>query len=486
MSQRKKFTLDVSWVFTSSIISLTTTFLLTTFLARWLGADDLGLYKTVIAVQVIASLLAAFGSSSLAKHIAEHKVDKDRLSQITFTGLIIFLSFGIFTCILLYAISGILALDIFQMPELAHLLRLLSFSFIISSFQAFCLATFQGHRKMKNFALLIILENILKVSLILAFVWLGFGVKGAIFGIILSQIGVCIGGLFLGRDLIYLKFKNFVQNAKKLIFFAVKASTANMISIIAAQADIVMIGYFLLSKDVGYYSIAISLSGLLLVFAQSIQNVTFPAISEYWAQNNHQALNILINKSIKSSACITLPLGLGVGFFATEIIRRIFGAEFTSAVSPLYILLIARVIRGGFLVPVSGALSAIGRPGLNLMIDTIAMVTNISLNILLIPHFGIIGAALATTISLLIWSSIFVLSVVKLLHIKIDSRFFIVAISSASIAIVLFLIGIKLLNLYIVGGTILCAYILLDYAFLLTEEDKTLLRSIIYSVVNRK
>lgn len=485
MEQVKKFTFDVGWVLISSVVTLLIGFLLRIVLARWLGAADLGLYQMVITIQGIATLVAALGIPvALIKYVAEYKDDKGKLTQTVSSGLISSIIFGVFVGILLYALSGTLA-SVFHMPELAGLLKILAFVFPFTSFLEALLGLFNGLRQMKSFAFLMILRSLLMILLIVAFVWLGFGIKGAVLGIVLSVIGGCIFGLYSSRSFLYLNLQGFVQNAKKLVLFGSQMFGANAMGLILAYTDIILIGYFLAAKDVGYYSVAVSLSMFFLIIPQAIQRITYPATSEYWSNNNHQALQTMIDKSMKYSACILLPVGLGVGFFAREIITTMFGAEFIYAALPLCVLLIARVIRGSTEVPIGASFSGIGRPDIALKIDATSAGANVGLNILLIPRFGILGAAIATTASLLLGTIIFLALIPRLLKVKIDFKWFAQAIGFAGIAVGIFLGGTNLVNPFIIGGIILCAYIALIFKLFLTKEDKATFSSLAHSLILR-
>lgn len=260
----------------------------------------------------------------------------------------------------------------------------------------------------------------------------------------------------------------------------------NATNVISNQIDIILIGYFLMAADVGYYSTAIAIAALFTIIPSAIQRITFPATSEFWSKNNHQALNKMIDKGMKYSACILLFFGLGVGFFAKEIIGFVFGPEFVCAALPLCVLLIARVIRGGTVVPIGNILPAIGRPDINLKLVVVCAGMNVALNILLIPIFGILGAAIATTISLLIGVIIALVLIIKLLPVKIDFRWYAYAMGTAFIALVSFLGAKNLINSYLLGSIILCLYAILILKFFLTKEDKDIFISIAYSVISRK
>ncbi len=486
MEQVRKFAFDVGWVLVSSLVTLLIGFLLRIVLARWLGAEDLGLYTMVITIQAIAAFVATVGIPlALIKYVAEYKDARDKLIQTTSAAFISSIIFGLLVGILLYTLSGTLA-GLFDMPELARLLKILAFAFPFASILQTLLGLFNGLRQMKTFAYVIVLRSFLMTFFIVTFVWLGFGVEGAVWGIVLSVVGGCIFGLYSSRRFLHINLHGLLQGVKRLVSFGSQVFVADALGLVLAYTDIMLIGYFLSAEDVGYYGIAISASALFLLIPQAIQRITYPATSEYWSQNKHQSLSILIDKSMKYSACILLPLGLGVGFFSRELITGIFGQEFLYAALPLCVLLIARVIRGSTIVPVGASFAGVGRPDIPLKLSGISAGANVGLNILLIPPFGILGAAIATTTSLLLGTAIGLSLIPKILKVRVDIKWYAKAMGFACIAIVIFFAGREFINPYIVGGVILCGYAALVLGVFLTREDTAILKSLAYSLVRRR
>jgi len=486
MEDVKRFSFDVGWVLASSVVTLAIGFLLRIVLARWLGAADLGLYTMVITIQGIATFVASIGIPlALTKYVAEYKDRRDKLFEITSAAFIGSIILGLVVGALLYTLSGTLA-GLFHMPELASLLRILAFALPFASILETLLGLFNGLRQMRTYAYIIVLRSFLMTFFIVTFVWLGFGVEGAVWGIVLSVVGGCIFGLYPSRRFLHINLHGLLQGVKRLVSFGSQVFVADALGLVLAYTDIMLIGYFLSAEDVGYYGIAISASALFLLIPHAIQRITYPATSEYWSQNKHQSLSIMIDKSMKYSACILLPLGLGVGFFSKELITGIFGQEFIYAALPLCVLLIGRVIRGSTIVPVGASFAGVGRPDIPLKLSGISAGANVGLNILLIPPFGILGAAIATTTSLLLGATIGLSLFSKILKVRLDIKWYAKSMGFAVISIALFFAGRELINPYIVGSVILCGYTALVLGVFLSGEDRAILGSLAYSLVRRR
>lgn len=487
VEQIKKFSFDVGWAFLSGIIPIFIALLIKPILARWLGADGLGLYSLSLVIYGMSSLIANFGTSqSLVKYGAEYKDKKDKLYQLIFHGFITSIIFGIVVGGFLYGFSTTLA-SFFNMPELAGLLPILAFGLPFTSLFSSVIGLLNGLRQMGIYVLSLTVRSCLKALFIIPLVILGFGVKGAILGIVLSDLSaIVLVLLYLSKYSLHLSLQGYLQNAKKLISFGGKMFGGEATNALLNQIDTILIGYYLIAKDVGYYSAAIVITAFLGLIPGAIQRITFPAASEFWSNNNYQALNKMIDKSMKYSTCILLFIGLGVGFFAREIMGLLFGPEFICAVVPLWVLLIARVIRGGTVVPIGNVIPAIGRPDVTLKLTAISAGMNVGLNILFIPRFGILGAAIATAISLISECIIFHIWLIKLLPVKIDFRWYIHIMGIAFIALVSFFLGAKLINSYLIGSIILSIYAILILKCFFTKEDRIIFVSLVYSLMAKK
>lgn len=485
MHPHKKFAFDVGITFLASVVSLPLGFVITVALGRYLGAGDLGLYRMTSTIYGIALLFAAVGiPAALIKYVAEFKEDKNKLNKIVSSGVITSLFLGIGFIALFYFSSGLFA-NIFNMPELSGLLKLLSPVFPFALVSSALLGLLNGLREMKKYAAATILQSVLMVIITVALIYYGFGVAGAVIGVVLSSVGNCLFLIFVSRNYFGITFSKYVPTTNKMLQFGFKVLAGGSINEINNQLDIILIGFFLLSADVGHYAVAIGLSRFFWIIPLSVQKITYPATSEYWSKNNHTALNNMINKSMKYCTVILVLIGLGVGFFAEEIITIIFKEDFVYAVLPLQILLIGTVIRGSITQPIGGSLSGIGRPGLTLKIIAIIAAINLTLDIILIPKIGIVGAAIATTISLSAGAFIGIHLIIKFLHVKIDFKWFLKISGVAIIAIVLFGFGMSFVNPYLLGGAILIGYAILIFRFFLTEEDKDMFKSLTYSLIHR-
>jgi len=470
MQSSKKFAFDISITFVASIINLVFGLILSVILARYFGAESLGLYRMVFTLYTIGMIFAGIGiPAAVIKYVAEYKENKSNTDKVISSAVITSFLVGCGFSVLFYFSSGIFE-EIFNMPGLSGLLRLISPIFPFSLLIGTLLGVLNGFRAMKKFGMATILQSVIILVISIVLIIENFGLNGLIIGIVLSSVGTCSYLLLVTKKYFKITLNGYILITKKLLRFGIQIFGSNAINMINYQADIILIGYFLTSTDVGYYSVAVGFSTFFWLVPAAIQTITYPATSEYWANNNHSALQMMIDKSTKYTACILLPIGLGVGFFAKDIITLIYGEVFINSVLPLLILIMGTVVFG-IIKAIGGSVTGAGRPDLALKVISISATINIALNVFLIPHYGIIGAALATMVSLLVNTLAWIFLTIRVLNVKFDFEWFGKIIGITILSIFLFKY-FEFINIYLIGIIIIFIHILVTILFFLTKEDK--------------
>ncbi len=189
----------------------------------------------------------------------------------------------------------------------------------------------------------LILQQVLMTTSTVILIYLGMGVSGAMISIVISSAGISAYLIYSLKGRFHLIFEDYLQTTKKLAGFGSQMFGANLINMINLQADTIFLGYFLTAADVGYYSAATGLSKFFWVVPQAIQTVSYPATSEYWTKKNISGLQRMLDKSMRYTAIALMPSGLGIAFFAEDIVTRIYGQGFHQSALPLQILLMGTV-----------------------------------------------------------------------------------------------------------------------------------------------
>lgn len=167
--------------------------------------------------------------------------------------------------------------------------------------------------------------------------------------------------------------------------------------------DLIMLGVFLSDEDVGLYRVVVLASGAALIGQQAVNSVIGPQVVRLHEAGDRHALQRLVTQNVRLIFSFALGITLLLVGAGHWILDLVFGAEFVVAYPALVTLALAQLVSAG-LGPVDVLLNMTGNERRNLYGLGGATLLNIVLNLMLIPHFGIIGAALATGSSIVVWN----------------------------------------------------------------------------------
>lgn len=178
------------------------------------------------------------------------------------------------------------------------------------------------------------------------------------------------------------------------------------LGLIITQTDTIMVGMFLGTEQAGFYSIAFRIASLVTFGIASANAIIAPMISQYYSQQRLHELQHIVSVSAKGIFIFSLLVVSFLFIFGKEILG-LFGSEFKVVYLTLVILLVAQLIDSlagsvGYLMTMTGHQREV------LYISAGCAFLNIILNFLLIPIFGLPGAAIAATMSIVLWNIVLV------------------------------------------------------------------------------
>ena len=186
---------------------------------------------------------------------------------------------------------------------------------------------------------------------------------------------------------------------------------------IMQSVDIIILTAYEGYDKVAYYSIAVKLATVTALALMSVNIVVAPKIAEIYNNNDHGKLNKLIKDSSRIIFSISIPV-LAILFVFSELMLSFFGENYVLAKDALSILLAAQFF-SSICGPGAIYLNMTGKQQKLNKILIAGLFINVILNFVLIPSYGIEGAAIATLISMLFWNSLIVSVIYKSDKIKI-------------------------------------------------------------------
>ena len=208
---------------------------------------------------------------------------------------------------------------------------------------------------------------------------------------------------FLIRKKRFNKLPSFFFTYKEIFLTSYPMAISAIAYFIMQGIDVLILTTYSSFESVAYYSVAVKLSTLTALSLLSVNIVVAPKIAEIYEKRKTNELQLLIKKSTRLIFIISIFL-LSFIFLFSEHILSLFGPNYIVASTALVILLSAQLYNS-----VSGPsaiyLNMTGKQRVLNWILIIGLLTNIFLNLYLIPNYGMNGAAIATLVSLVLWNS---------------------------------------------------------------------------------
>ena len=375
-------------------------------LGRFLGVAQYGLFSLSLSIVSLLATFSVFGLfAALPRFIPFHlgKGEKDVVKSSIDFSLIFVLCISTFISFFIFLFAKNIAVDIFHDAQLEFPLRLfiicLPFIAISNIFQAI-IQSF----KAVTYRLLIydVGIRISKMAVFIPLILAGYMLFGAIFAYLVATIFTIVVSFLVIRRKLFVDHRQYkkVHIARQLLSFAWPLSLTGITFLFISQTDVLLIGYYLSSVDVGIYVPALTIARFLTFVGSAFGYIFLPVVSGLFAKRKASDIKSLFKSTSKWMFVLVFPMFLFLVLFPKEVITILYSNEFAGGYFVLAILAFG-VFSNVFTGMTGSILIGSGRPRLNLICEIVAAVTNVSLNLLLIPLYGILGAAIATSISYL-------------------------------------------------------------------------------------
>ena len=397
-----------SRVFSLRIISIISGFFLMYLITNFYGAEGMGIFALSQTILMVMVMLSVFGTDTASlKYSSQYSNNNEyrKLNSLYFSIFKFVIVSSIFISIILLLTKGELSV-FFNKSLLNHSLFFISLSILPMSFININSESLRG---IGEYSLFTIFRYVLIPVLTILFIYVLDNNNDLLTPIKAYAISICIISLlsftFLLKEIKFFKyFSNIDSNLNDIVKYSFPVLISNSMLLLIQWIDIIILGYFETSNTVGIYSVVMKISLFSSVILFSINSIVASEFSRLYSLDKMVDLRILIKKSSKIIFFITIPVLILIVYFSKSILGY-FGYEFIMANKTLYIL-----VAGQFINVLCGSVGYIlmmtEKQNIFKNIMIFATCVNIILNIVLIPKYSINGAAIASSISLILWNVI--------------------------------------------------------------------------------
>ena len=321
---------------------------------------------------------------------------------------------------------------------------------------------FRTFQQIKRYSSLLFLKTCLQLISVAALVLAGYGIFGAVVGLlatnlmlflvmgilIVSEIGVAIPGF---------------KNLREYLSFGLPTVPGNLSSWVVNSSDRYVIALFLGTAYVGYYSPGYTLGNVVSMFIAPLSFMLPAVLSKHYDDGNLNDVKTVLSYSMKYFLALAIPSVVGLSLLSKPLLTILSTPEIAEQGYLITPFLALTGLLFGLFAIIAEILVLEKKTSITGTIWILAAVLNLGLNIIFVPRIGIVGAA-ATT--LFAYSLAFILSAYysfKYLVFPVDGSFILKCLVAAAIMGVVVIIGAPQMSGGLVGITLLVGISALIY-----------------------
>jgi O-antigen/teichoic acid export membrane protein len=415
---RRLFT-NVGLNFAAQVFLALLTIVTAPYIVNRLGAELFGMVALVQTAAGFAGLLNLGIGRALTKYVSElyWKGDIVLINDFFQTAWALSIVTGLGGLVLMIGSSPLIESAFFRGgPEITN--DVVAFAIYVSAFGLFSSMLLEVASSIPLAAQRFAMRNAIQVAMAaimsigsVILLAAGFSVRAVLLvGLFSNVFGLCTFLAVSCRVVTGLKLRPRIEfkALKTLLGFSLPLLLSAISAMVVARLDRFILAYYLPLAAVAFYALPYSLAQKLSSAVGNVTSVVFPYASELHSMSDTEKLQELYLRSSKILILMTLPFAMVLIVLPDPILRYWLGPEFAEqGAVALCIIGIATFMNAITAVPTVTSLG-VGRPWMPSVFSTASSVASLAANLLLIPRYGVNGAALALLLSELVGGAPFI------------------------------------------------------------------------------
>lgn len=410
--------------FSGSLVGMLLNYALLMIITRFLGPEEYGTFVLAQSIINVSLIFVLFGTpKALDRFIpfynaaGEQGKIKTLIYGILKLALILSLSVGV----ICFIGSGFLSRFLFKNPSLPSVLQIMALSLPMLAFLQIVSSAFIGFKELRYQVYIRQLAlPLLKVGFGVTVFILGYKLLGWTWAYVFSLVGSSVLAFWFFKRRISCMLSKVNKKAisfREIVSYSWPLSVNNIILIFLGQVGFLFLGYFRPSAEIGVYRIYIYLVSFLGLVLSSFAQIYKPVISELISKGKLEEVGRIYKRVSKWIFLINSLGFLVTVLFGPPIIKILFTKSYLVAPTALLILAAGSFLNSSF-GPEGMTIEAFGNTKLSMLNAVIMLGINLALSYLLIPQYGIIGAAIATASSVTFGGLAGVIEIYLLYHLQ--------------------------------------------------------------------
>jgi O-antigen/teichoic acid export membrane protein len=378
-------------------------FVLALIITRVVSASEFGLFALATTVVAIAFLPAVMGlDTGVVRYVAlgvGAGDERKARGALQVTVVLVLLASTAVAALIWWSAPWI-AGTLFGKPETTELLRIVCWSLPGLAVGRVLVSAIRGFGVMTYAAWLGILNRAVDIATALPFLALGLGVVGLAWAALIAAYITlpAVVVVLLRVDSHALTPAPDAWPTGRLLRFSLPQTLSGVFFLGAARLDVLLLGRFGSAAEVGIYAIALRVLLPATLVSISIGQMFAPRVAAEDAHGDPRVLAQMLRRVTYWNTATSLPFYLALMILAVPLLE-LFGPVYAAGATALVILSAGRVLHTAA-GPLGVVLNMSGRPYLTLLNNSCVTALNIGLGFVLIPRYGMTGAALSTAVAL--------------------------------------------------------------------------------------
>jgi O-antigen/teichoic acid export membrane protein len=469
VSESRGFARDLMWVAVANLLnSLILGIVTLPALTKSYGSNIYGIWsQTTVTVTLLSPCIALQLGQAVVRFLAGED-DLAKRRQVMGAMLFAIVTVSVVVILVANIWAEELSLLLFGKADFTLYVRYISIWVCVNALFNFFISYLRARNKMKLLSIRQVAVALITMGLVIGLAGKGFEIKWVILSAILVQAAFTIMFWIWVAMEIGIPYPN-LTGLKTFLAFSVPQIPGGILLWIVQFSDRYFITNFLGLSETGIYSSSGTLANLTSLFYGPISFVLYPIIARHWENKNYPEVKKYIQYSTNLFLMLAIPASVGIALLSQPLLKLLTTEEFMAGIEVVLFLSIGTVFLGIYNININIILLRKGTRLLPLMIAASAA-TNIIMNILLIPHLGIVGAAISNVSAYFVLATIVILWSRKIISYKFNIKFCLkVIISTGLMALSLWFLDAKgiigLLIAVVTGTAVFVAGLLLLRAF---------------------
>lgn len=412
---------NVGWLLGARAFNLPLALLESVLLARFLGPESYGILAVVMASVIVVQRIFSFRMNEFVVKYLTEALEEEKLARAAATLKVAFLAEGLsalLACAVTMACAPLLVEYFLTPDQPAAYFRLFALWAITNSVTESCTGALLVFDRFKFLATINVTRKIILVALITGLFFSSGGVAEILVAYLAANLianSVLVRGVQraieerLGAGWWRVSLSKLESVWLEMRRFAVMTHLGATLSVIVRDGDLLWIGFFRPSAEVGYYKLATSLLKAPFAAGSPMIKAFSPEVTRMVAGGVQSGIGAFLRRTTAYSAAWVVPVSIATAAIAPFVIRNFHGEAFLPALPALWILLSGTAV-AYMLFWTRPTLLAFGRPDTLLKLTILSAALKVVFGVLVVPAFGYIGlATLFTSIqilgfALLVWA----------------------------------------------------------------------------------